>query len=390
MAYNPVNFRGLADNNYSEIGDLPNKLVEAYRSGPKYRQEMERSKYENIIKEAQSRYAEPLANAQIENLQASAWAHRNPQLSGAGSANTALMKELISAGYGPGTPEFQQAVGNAYGISLGAGDIPEGLPEESRPLSILSKPEQAAESKFTREETARVNKLKTAVKVLNEMKSLQQANPNLSGEFRAIIADPDDRGILGGIKRAFSSEKDRAAVEKMDKLSSDLVSLRLEGLGGRATNARQALISQSKAKATNTNEANLFMIDHALDELSFVEPYSKALQSARTHRYAIPLDEDYYRNYEQAGQGGENGITPKDKQVKAIQNAQSEKELLADQPESVMKIKSAIEKNKLQIDGGQGSWEDVLDTARDNNLSVHDVLVRLNREGRLKKRGSNG
>lgn len=209
---------------------------------------------------------------------------------------TPKQKELASL-YGYGTPKYQEMLEREHGILRGA-DVPQG----AVPLELMSPGERNEVTKDMRKEQKYAQGQVKVSKIANQMKQILASHPNMADDFAAaIVGDKKDQNtVLNKLRRKGANKKDLAAFEKFSKLSNDLVLHQGEATGKNFTDAKADIIQKAKPNATNTDEANNYLIDRILHDTEPAKAYNEALKHAFKNRYAIPLDMEDYRGKEVA------------------------------------------------------------------------------------------
>ena len=130
------------------------------------------------------------------------------------------------------------------------------------------------------------------LQTLDELDDLIKNNPNIGKYFvRALTSDKDRPSIMDQLIRQGLSEKELTAVQKFNKLTSQLVVNAGEAFGGgrRWTDATQKLIQDTKPFAGNTDEANRF-VSNELRKILVPEAaeYNKVRDSVEKQYEYIP------------------------------------------------------------------------------------------------------
>ena len=302
MAINFKNY-GLQDfhrPDYSSIADVLPNVLQGYKIAKEpARMERQREKEElaNRLGEVEAEFARPnaqsklgLSEAQRKNQLAQAmlseFTAKNPSVN---PHLTPTQRELAAI-HGFGTPEYTKALGEQYGIIEGA-----NVPQGAIPLAAMGANERNAAVKDMTAELKKSQEATKAVKRANEMLQLIEQHPNMADYFSTALVDPNKKGFFQQLKRIGVDKKDLAALEKFNKLSSDLVLHGSQAFGGQKfTDARQALLEAAKPSSRNTDEANRYVLNNIIDDLSPYEGYGKALQGGFQNRYYVPpVPEDY-------------------------------------------------------------------------------------------------
>lgn len=144
----------------------------------------------------------------------------------------------------------------------------------------------------------KANSAASALKLVKEMKKIQDSNPNLSKYFASAIVT-DEPGLWSKIKRnivGLTDEKSLAEIEKFRKLSSELVLKGSENWGVRPTDARTKLLSLTKPNENNTTEANNYLFNRLEDEFEPWVAYGEDLKKGLNNRYQVIPDFNKYVN----------------------------------------------------------------------------------------------
>lgn len=194
-----------------------------------------------------------------------------------------------------------------------ARELPEGI--IGRPYETMSKNEQTLATKDMKKELNMAIGMKESLDILDKMKGIMAENPDLWRSFTLILEEPDERkgGLLSSTselikKNVLMNEKDRTAINKFRKLSSELVVKGAQAFGGKDnfTDARQKLIESMKPSIENTPEANSFVIDNMADRMREGPEWEKALRYGLQNGVMVVRDPDFYiEKYEERKQGKE-------------------------------------------------------------------------------------
>lgn len=132
--------------------------------------------------------------------------------------------------------------------------------------------------------------------ILDELETVFKANPNLWKSAAAILnaKSADEAATLSAyLKGKAINEKEKTALDKIGKLSGDLIIKGAEafGGGGQLTNDKLALYSRVKPDARNTMEANLFVINHLRNTTKGARNTANALRAGlRENRQIVTND----------------------------------------------------------------------------------------------------
>lgn len=255
-------------------------------------QEQEQMRLANIFNQAREPYAGQLARNEAELGAAQA---RNTSLGELGG----MIRQVndIVQQYGFNSPEAQQA--RQWLQSKVTGGQPfiseerrASLPEGAIPLESLSPGERNDTVKRMNEELKVANSSKSALKIVDELREIQNDHPKLGKYFATAITSGDEPGWLEYLARktGFLSEKDVSALQKFRKLSNDLVVKGSESWGGRITDARMKLLSMTKPGAGNTAEANNYLFDRLTEELAPKARLGNKIKEGLKNRYAVYQD----------------------------------------------------------------------------------------------------
>jgi hypothetical protein len=133
-------------------------------------------------------------------------------------------------------------------------------------------------------------------RLLDDLDKLITEYPNLSESFSKIMESPNE-SMFGSIKKILTNKKERAALEKFRKITSDLIQKGALTFGNRGfTDARQRLIEQSKASSGLTFEANQYVIEnmrHLFDEKKG-RAQKDATKLGLQDNYYVPFDPEVF------------------------------------------------------------------------------------------------
>lgn len=202
--------------------------------------------------------------------------------------------DLLSL-YPEGSDEFKRALLQSKGLPTGA---TQGSNIDDRvPFSELSsKNEQLDVSKRMRNDLKAAHSVKKAIGTLRDLRKLTEANPGLSDTFANIWIDPkNESSWLSKAGKTLLNKKDRAAIETYRKLSNDLILQGGEGLGAKNfTDAKAKLLELAKPSTSNSQQANLYVIDHMMRQLGPWEAYANDLKKGLRDRKVVEFDLDKY------------------------------------------------------------------------------------------------
>ena len=166
-------------------------------------------------------------------------------------------------------------------------DLPEGVPG----FEELSPGERNQTVKEMNQELKRANSATSALKLVSEMRKLQNEHPEMSKYFAtAMSTDEPDLFETFMRKSGIISEKELTAIQKFRKLASELVIRGSENWGGKVTDARTKLLSMTKPGSTNTKEANDYLFDRLDEEFSPWKSYGERIKIGLKHRYPVYQD----------------------------------------------------------------------------------------------------
>jgi hypothetical protein len=133
-------------------------------------------------------------------------------------------------------------------------------------------------------------------RLLDDLDKLTKEYPNLSESFSKIMESPNE-SMFASVKKLFTDKKERAALEKFRKITSELVQKGAITFGGRSfTDTRQRLIEQSKASSGLTFEANQYVIEnmrHLFDEKKG-RAQKDATKLGLQDNYYVPFDPEVF------------------------------------------------------------------------------------------------
>jgi len=285
-------------------------------------QEQERMRLANIFEQAREPYAEQLAKneiglgqAQIQNMNmgelgkmlrdvnqvTKEYGFDSPEaqlarqwfenkVKGKSDADHRTPQQKMAADLSGGDPEKYQAL--LKQLSGLPGERRENVPEGATQLEDLSAGERNEQVKRMTEDVKIGKSSEGALKIINELRRIQEQHPNLGNYFATALSKGDEPGWSEWIARKTGalSEKDVSALQKFRKLSNDLVVKGSESWGGRITDARMKLLSMTKPGAGNTAEANNYLFDRLEDELSPKVALGKKAKQGLENRYVVYQD----------------------------------------------------------------------------------------------------
>jgi hypothetical protein len=188
-------------------------------------------------------------------------------------------------------------------------------------------------------------------RLLDDLDKLTREYPNLSESFSKIMESPNE-SMFASVKKLFTNPKERAALEKFRKITSDLIQKGALTFGNRGfTDARQRLIEQSKASSGLTFEANQYVIEnmrHIFDEKKG-RAQKDATKKGLQDNYYVPFDPEVFG--EMLSKGSQSSENP----------SQGSFESSRSQPEN----------------SDQYSEEDILNTAREYGMTPEEVRQKL-------------
>jgi hypothetical protein len=171
---------------------------------------------------------------------------------------------------------------------------------EEHPGAISYKGRTAAErSAFTKELRERANKPSTEIKVLNTLDKINEIvkdYPDLSKSASAAMFPGKYKGgIADTVKLRLMDHKKRVALEKLTKLSNDLVIKQVHGLGGQ----RASIFLERIMQASNPHHG---LTPEAIEAIrdNFKEEYDKSFEDGKMARkalhgnYYVPMMEPEY------------------------------------------------------------------------------------------------
>lgn len=294
MAINFPNFLGqpIQQQDYSGFQNLLKAgLNRAGYMSDEERVAMERQKLQNALLGHEVQNAPEYNDVRNQYMRAQIQQMMNPSQD---RDLTAFQRELSSL-YPEGSQEYNDAVRSHLGLNgEGQEEIPEGLPQGSFSYKNLAPYERLVYQKEMVTESKELKGLLKAQRALSDAEQIIKDFPNLSTSVLALLSDPEDRSLIGTLKRKAADPKERAAVEKLDKILNDVVLLQSGSLGERGTDAYRSMVRGIKAQPTLTPEANQYIFDKFKRETAYARPKLQAIQKGLEHQYFVPIDEDIY------------------------------------------------------------------------------------------------
>jgi hypothetical protein len=237
---------------------------------------------------------------------------RNSKAAGSPEKSSVAYKNLVAAGFTPGTPEFENAMRHVLNVPSGK--------EYDHPLAIDTQGMTGTEKvRFRDEMNSEISKGDAAVDAIHdakEMLKILKDNPEMSEWYTTDLFDPAAKAsTYARLKRILTDKKDLAELEKFNKLSADLVlrQTALEGGKGGATDQYMQMVSASKANPHYTNNANEFVLNNMIKKYSGRAQYVKDARAAKLKKQILLWDPDYYNNkneHEKEAEKEANVTTP--------------------------------------------------------------------------------
>lgn len=292
----PLSNEGLAD-----FAQNLQKGMQAGAMPEQLRRQAEKERLANALMQIQQKYLPQIYESDIafKGAQSDLAGQEAEAFRRFGGKPTPAMIE-VSQVYDPGTPKFNQALALKQGFAE-VRPRPDGVPEDAIMFSEFeSKNAVLDQQKRMREDVRRSENMMKAYDTVNEMQKLVEQHPDMADYFQSIIIDPTDKGFIGKTLRFLSSRlvgKDKlAAIEKMQKLSQDLVIKAGEGLGAKNfTDMKARMIDISKPGFTNTAESNQFILEKLKNEFQPWGAYKQDLLNGLRKGYSVEYDLDKYR-----------------------------------------------------------------------------------------------
>lgn len=186
--------------------------------------------------------------------------------------------------------------GQEYRPELNNKEIPEGAIS----LNLFTPAQRKAETDRQNKFIDQGESWKHIMHQLDEADKILDENPNLSDSFASIIeeAGGKSKGYLNPLLNRMSNEKDRTAVQKLDKIYSDIVLNLDSAMPGRGSVFKLQTINSAKGRSKNTNQANKFINNSLRKEGTPFVNYAKDLKKIKG-RYSLDFDRDKYSNIEE-------------------------------------------------------------------------------------------
>lgn len=314
----PITKSHIYQPDYSAIANfLPNAL-KAYYQPEELKQDL-LQKQQNVLQTKENIRDKMLRNALLQEFgrpreqadlartlaEAQILQQYGPQLKGAELAGM-LLKNKLMGQYEPREREADIAYKRALTeraeyempdiqTSMGINNelVKSGIPGEviGDPLRSYSKGERQFLMKEMLSNQKKYESQERAYDTTVELEKIVREHPNLWKSYSLFLNsdDPKDPSLLALAKSQVVSEKDKTAIDKFSKLSSDLILQAGESMGGsRAfTDYTKRMVSQTKPNVRNTAAANQYLIDRYKDLFSSGKTGSKAFREGIKHRTFI-------------------------------------------------------------------------------------------------------
>ena len=304
---------------YSGVNDIFAGMLKARQE----KQGLEKGQHENAYLKAKAESAPELVASEIERnkagslftaMQKSLMEKELPYAGDQAKANlaktiaeatiagqTPMERQLIGAGYTPGTPEYEAAAKQFIGVQEAPGvEIPGSLSK----LPISERTKVKAEM---RDNLTRMDKVVQVNKRLKEMKELNNKYPHLWKYWFQAFESNGEATLKSSLLKASGivNDKDYEALTKMNKLSNQIALLGGEGMGKNFTDAKLKAIQAAKPNTKNPSKTNDSIIDEMLYENSYAEPFRNQLRKGFKEDFPVYNDPDIYRKREYETPAGE-------------------------------------------------------------------------------------
>ena len=330
MPYQGFNYAAIQPTIYEpNVNEAFKSLLQGMEIGAKpgqLKRQAEKELHENIIKRAEAEHAPEnerfkmlLNKAKGENAQEEALsniAHTKAQTNSlnenakwAGGQMPESVRIANSMAQ-PGSEKWKEIIAQTEGIPYEPPVTEQNSQQPGQQAKLTTvmtesltpirggKNERTAVSKeLTKQETIANGMIKTNASV-QRIKEIITANPNLSGTFSAIMANPEKRNsIFSNLMAQAGNQKERAAVEKLIKETNDLV-LGMQSMnpGIRSTDSLRELWTSTKPQFSNSDEANMYVLDRLNDDTIGGRVYLDTIHTARKKGMAINVDQEAFKN----------------------------------------------------------------------------------------------
>lgn len=207
------------------------------------------------------------------------------------------------------------------------------IPNSAIPLATLPKNVQLAYHKDMQAKANAGKSYKNVINTLNEMQKISDEHPDLDTDFNQILLNSGsgkESGLLNVIKRKYTDKNSQAAIEKFNKLNSNLIENKIKGLpGNKGTDRMKSIIQDGVPKFGQTKAARDYVMQQMKKEY---EPMLKeSVWSSRgiSGSYYVPPSNEEYEDEQMVNngadtQGASNGyqISPQD--IEAAKRAHPE------------------------------------------------------------------
>jgi len=273
---------------YSGIESLPGKLLQAYMAPELMKRQHEEQQQTKLMKAEDLRakqlankfyedYKGRLADAQISALQAQAHHAMQPAVGSLAERQLAQQWQDQQGG-GPDAEQFGQ----------------QGAPPSVPYSDMPNKNEQLDWTKANRAGLEQARNLVRADDKVDELRKIIAEYPDIAKTAAVYFKDPSTPS--GFLSQFFTSEKERSAAQKIQKIASDLILDSGEKYGRNFTDAKLKIIEQAKPGPNMTPEAFNFMLDQIQKHTSIGRGAEKAYQWGLKNRRGIVPDESYFRS----------------------------------------------------------------------------------------------
>lgn len=301
MPLQTINYAGIPIQkpDYSGLENFIPNMLSGYKAAKeparmraeqeKLENESQTAKLNRVLKE---RFGVPEAEAALENKTLANDAQRTKNQYLPSSEEQRIALQRAQAGYYDRMPQARPGEGdNSGGLVVNPETGTEGVKYGGGVNEkLLAAKESSADMKIA-------NSMVEARKIIDKISDIVEDHPNLGGSLAYMLSNAGEKkGIFNYFKRMGLDKKDLAAVEKIDKLGSELVMRTGEQLGGKNfTDAKQKLIELTKPSPGNTDESNEFILNNLREFNSGGDLWAKDLRWGQKNRIKIISDPERYR-----------------------------------------------------------------------------------------------
>lgn len=237
-------------------------------------------------------------------------------------------------------------------------EVMANAPETALPMSDYTPGERTAANAKKAKYQEQVNSWGRISEIIPKVEAILDKHPNMGGSLAAIAHNvnlgKNSKEYLPQILQNISDEKERAAVEIIDKYYNDIALELNKTQPGRGSNFLLQTIQSTKGSAKNLVASNRAINQSTLEQGAPWLAFKDDLTYARKHRLDIDFDRDYYVNKIKKNREGE--ILKKAQEMTPEQIQQQKNEQTA-QNLSNMQNQPGGTQAMVQIEDDEGNRE---------------------------------